>query len=154
MNSAHYADLQLIQRQLDRTSNDRQGVELGHSRGDVNLVSGKDNVAQAIMNRLLTRQGELANLGHPDYGSRLHHLIGEPQTPRTRALAELYVRECLAQESRITEITRFVIQPQNRDPASRSILNIDLHLTLVDNDTGSTETLQLETLQLLVPVAL
>ena len=72
--------------------------------GDVDITIGRDNLVQAIINRLLTRRGELATLGHPDYGSRLHELIGELNNLRLRVLAELYIRDCLAQEIRIEKI--------------------------------------------------
>ncbi|MGV2388060.1 MAG UNVERIFIED_CONTAM: hypothetical protein LVR29_06225 [Microcystis novacekii LVE1205-3] len=38
--------------------------------GDLGAIEGQTNLRQAILNRLLTRKGELAKLGHPDYGSR------------------------------------------------------------------------------------
>jgi phage baseplate assembly protein W len=84
---------------------DRLSVDIQASRGDLKLVTDRDNLAQAIINRLLTHQGELSELGHPDYGSRLNQLIGQPNNRRTQALAELYIRESLAAESRIKEIT-------------------------------------------------
>ncbi len=40
-------------------------------------------------------------LGHPDYGSRLHELIGEPNNERTRELVRLYAKECISQEPRV-----------------------------------------------------
>ena len=39
---------------------------------DFRAVAGHDNLAQAVVMRLLTPRGELTPLGHPDYGSRLH----------------------------------------------------------------------------------
>jgi phage baseplate assembly protein W len=46
-----------------------------------------DNLKQALLLRFLTPTGELALLGHPDYGSRLSELIGElnNETNRNRA---------------------------------------------------------------------
>src|SRR2546423_3478452 len=54
---------------------------------DMNTYEGVDNLVQALLLRFLTPVGELATLGHPDYGSRLHQPIGEPnhQTHRNRA---------------------------------------------------------------------
>ena len=43
---------------------------------DAGAVSGRANLAQALVLRLLTRQGALTGLGHPDYGCRLTELIG------------------------------------------------------------------------------
>jgi phage baseplate assembly protein W len=74
--------------------------------GDLKKSHGRQNLGQAILHRLLTRKGELAELGHPDYGSRLHELIGEPNNSRTRDLVRLYAKECIAQDPRIHEIVR------------------------------------------------
>jgi phage baseplate assembly protein W len=65
------------------------------------LVSGDDNLAQAVMLRLLTPRGELAALGHPQYGSRLHELIGMPNTETKRNLIKLHILDALGQEPRI-----------------------------------------------------
>ena len=48
--------------------------------------------------------GELAALGHPDYGSRHHELIGEPNVERTRNLIKLYVLQALRREPRIEKV--------------------------------------------------
>lgn len=74
------------------------------SRGDLEIAAGRVNLGQAIIHRLLTRRGELNDLGHPDYGSRLHELIGEPNNSRTRELVQLFTKECISQESRVGEI--------------------------------------------------
>ena len=68
-------------------------------------------MAQAILNRLLTRRGELTALGHPNYGSRLHMLLGEPNNARTCARAELYIRESLAAERRLAETVDITFAP-------------------------------------------
>jgi phage baseplate assembly protein W len=67
-------------------------------------AAGLDNLRQAIEIRLLTPKGELAALGHPDYGSRLPDLVGRPNTETSRNLAKLYVIEALKQERRIQKI--------------------------------------------------
>src|SRR5947209_14155752 len=56
------------------------------NRLDLQVVSGTDNLAQAVLMRLLTPRGELAALGHPEYGSRLHELVGRQNTATTRNL--------------------------------------------------------------------
>jgi phage baseplate assembly protein W len=71
---------------------------------DVSRSSGRDNLRQAIEIRLLTPKGELAALGHADYGSRLPELVGQPNTETTRNLAKLFVIEALKQERRIQKI--------------------------------------------------
>jgi phage baseplate assembly protein W len=79
--------------------------DLGVSRtGDFDTVRDEDTVIQAIRNRLSTRRGELTELGHPDYGSLLETVIGEPNTEDTHRIIETLVRDCLQQESRIENI--------------------------------------------------
>lgn len=70
-------------------------------QSDLATVEGIDNLRQAIVNRLLTRRGELAPLGHPEYGSRLYELIGRPNSATQRNLAKLFVIEALSREPRI-----------------------------------------------------
>jgi phage baseplate assembly protein W len=81
------------------------GLLVGGSRRrvegfDLGLVSARNNLAQALILRLLTRVGELAPLGHPDYGSRLTQLIGGLNDETSRNLARLYTIEAIAQEPR------------------------------------------------------
>jgi phage baseplate assembly protein W len=119
-------DLKLTRRSFDQEVSDREKVDLQSSiGGDLQTVSGQANLAQAIINRLLTRRGELTRLGHPNYGSRLHQLIGEVNNNRTRGLAEIYIRECLAQESRIEEIRFIKFKPPSRG-MDREVLEVTL----------------------------
>jgi phage baseplate assembly protein W len=110
-----FLDLMLTRREPGRLIADRDGVDLQTDRQDLASVEGRANLVQALLNRLHTRQGELASLGHPDYGSRLYQLIGELNNERTRLRAELYIRECLAQESRIQESVEVVFRPPDRN---------------------------------------
>jgi phage baseplate assembly protein W len=93
------------------------GADLTVSRaGDLQLVGGRENLGQAIMHRLLTRQGELAELCHPRYGSRLHELIGQPNNERTRDLVRLYAKECILMERRVREIAGIKVTTYAGDP--------------------------------------
>lgn len=89
------------------------GVDLlVNKKGDLQTVSGRENLGQAILHRLLTRRGELGATGHPDYGSRLHELIGEPNNERTRELVRLYAKECIMQEARVQDIKSLNVSVQ------------------------------------------
>jgi phage baseplate assembly protein W len=94
-------------------------------RRDLALASGLDNLRQAIEIRLLTPKGELAALGHPDYGSRLPDLIGAPNTETNRNLAKLYVIEALKQEPRIQRIVAVDVVPA---PGERQLIRIFLRM--------------------------
>ena len=77
---------------------------------DLGRVTGRRNLEQAIILRLLTPRGELAALGHPEYGSRLHELIGTPNTETTRNRMRLFILETLQQERRIAEIVEVTVE--------------------------------------------
>ena len=92
---------------------------------DLALVSGRDNLGQAVLMRLLTPRGELAELAHPEYGSRLHELIGRPNTETTRNLARLYILESLQQEPRIEKVLEVVVAPS---PGTRDRVDVRLRV--------------------------
>jgi phage baseplate assembly protein W len=95
---------------------------------DVHVVRGLANLVQSLIVRLKTERGELSPLAHPDYGSRHHRLIGEPNTEGNRNLIKLYVLECLRQEPRLDAIRRVDVKPgqgrENRD-------KVDITVTVV-----------------------
>lgn len=128
-----FKDLQLNWRRFNRMASDRDYVDLSVAPGgDLQTVSGRANLAQAIINRLLTRKGELSRLGHPNYGSRLYQLTGELNNNRIRGLAEIYIRESLAQERRIEEVSWIEFQPPSRG-IDRNLLLIRIGVKPVGN---------------------
>lgn len=133
MPDPYHQDLWLTRRRIYQWTSDRDNADLNVAAGDVMAISGRENVAQAILNRLYTRQGELSELGHPDYGSRLYELVGELNNTRTRALAERYIRESLSQEPRIQEVAAVEIAPPSRG-FDRDQLRITLTLKLVGDE--------------------
>jgi phage baseplate assembly protein W len=96
---------------------------------DLSVVSGKANLVQSLILRLKTERGELANLGHPDYGSRHHQLIGEPNTEGNRNLMKLYVLECLRQEPRLEAIQKIDVQP-GQGRINRDKVDITMTVTM------------------------
>lgn len=76
---------------------------------DITRISGRDNLRQAIMMRLLTPIGELADLGHPTYGSRLPDLVGRLNNETGRNLVRLYIMESLQQEARVAKVEKIVV---------------------------------------------
>lgn len=78
---------------------------------DLATVSGYRNLAQAVIIRLLTPRGELAPLGHPEFGSRLHELVGKPNNTAHRALMKLFILDSLSAEPRIKPGTKVAIEP-------------------------------------------
>jgi phage baseplate assembly protein W len=99
---------------------------------DFSLSSDLDNLRQAIEIRLLTPRGELAPLGHPEYGSRLPDLIGSPNTETTRNLAKLYVIEALKQERRIQKIVAVEVSPA---AGERHLIRVFLQVLPIEPQT-------------------
>jgi phage baseplate assembly protein W len=99
---------------------------------DLDTWSSVDNLVQALFLRFLTPAGELAILGHPDYGSRLHELIGELNTETNRNRAKLYVLQALAAEPRVQKVLSVKVTQSKRD---RTQMDVDVSLLAIDSDT-------------------
>ena len=113
-----------VQDQETRTSAGGRIVRLR----DLSVSSDLDNLRQAIEIRLLTPKGELAALGHADYGSRLPDLIGQPNTETNRNLAKLYVIEALKQERRIEKIVAVDVTAA---PGQRQLIKVFLKVQAI-----------------------
>jgi phage baseplate assembly protein W len=92
---------------------------------DFRTIEGRDNLGQAVIVRLLTPRGELTPLAHPDYGSRLHELIGPQNTETARNLVKLHILESLAAEPRIDEVVELSVTPA---PRTRDRVNVLLRV--------------------------
>lgn len=100
--------------------------------GDVDLARGNDNIVQALRLRLLVRKGELAPLGWPDYGSRIHELIGEPDNRRTQLILMAHARAAISADPRVVDIPTIeaLVLPGNRD-----VVRLNLSITLIAQQT-------------------
>jgi len=114
--------------ELDQTMLLRTEIEIG-GKGDLQTVTGRDNMVQAIRNRLGTRVGELDELGHPDYGSYLDMIVGEPNIPDTHRIIEALVRDCLNQDPRIESILDVRVGASDEDKRlGRVMINVDIRI--------------------------
>lgn len=68
---------------------------------DLAVLDDRQNLAQALLVRLLTPRGTLTGLGHAAFGSRLGELIGRRKTEELRNLCRAFVLEAIAQEPRV-----------------------------------------------------
>ena len=84
--------------------------------GDLETIGEKYNLAQAITMRLNTMQGELTDLGHSSYGSRLYELVGEPNNERTRELVRLYALESVNRDPRVEEVVGISVKALKGNP--------------------------------------
>ncbi|MEM7586322.1 MAG: hypothetical protein AAF560_23220 [Acidobacteriota bacterium] len=99
----------------------RLALAEGPTATDLATIQGRDNLAQAIWLRLAVARGELAHLGHPQFGSRLHQLVGRLHSASTHALARAYVRQALREEARIARLGAVEVEPRAGDPAGLAI---------------------------------
>ena len=100
--------------------------------GDLDLAVGVDNIVQALTLRLLVRRGELARLGWPDYGSRLHELIGEPNIRRTHVRLMAYAREAVEADPRVAEVHQIRAHVL---PGERDVARLELEVLVIDRPT-------------------
>ena len=75
-----------------------------NAQGDFKTVSGVDNAAQAVYNRLMTKLGELDPFGYTNYGNQSHEVIGDTDIEVAKELIILYTTVCLLQEPRVSDI--------------------------------------------------
>jgi phage baseplate assembly protein W len=86
---------------------------------DLATARGVENLQQALVLRLLTPLGALKELGHANYGSRLHELIGAENVEAAALRARAYVLQAIAQEKRVAEILSLEILPITPDAPDR-----------------------------------
>jgi len=98
------------------------------SSGDLRMTTGAENIAQALSMRLRVRTGELTRLGFPDYGSRLHELLGEPNTQRTRLLLLAHARNAVEQDPRVVEVASAAATVL---PGERDVVRLSLDVALI-----------------------
>ncbi|HND32599.1 MAG TPA: DUF2634 domain-containing protein [Myxococcota bacterium] len=92
------------------------GVDLDLMRGEPQLVEGLDNLGQALALRLLTAEGELRELGHPRYGSRVRELCGESLDRPNLELLRRRVRQSLKRDSRVLDVLDVTVTPRAGAP--------------------------------------
>lgn len=131
------ADLRLLD-DLGNQDDRGRGADLstlrraGTGEHDLEAVAQLDNLRQALLLRFLTHQGELALLGHPDYGSRLHELVGLPNTESTRNRAKMFALATLAAEPRVEAVLSVDVRAH---PGDRSRVDIDARLRTLHADS-------------------
>lgn len=116
------SDLQIVER--------AGGLDLQPAAGgDLALAVGNDNIAQALALRLAVRKGELALLGWPDYGSRLHELLGERNNTRTHLKLMAFARAAIEQDPRVREVSAVEARVL---PGEREVVRLLLEIRLID----------------------
>jgi phage baseplate assembly protein W len=101
-------------------------------KGDLDTLEDYDDLAQAIIIRLSTDEGELYDIGHADYGSHLYEVVGELNNEVTRKRIQSIIRECLFQEPRIQEVVSVNVLTDHKDPHR---LDIEITVLPIDSKT-------------------
>lgn len=70
--------------------------------GDFALVSGRENLKQALVHRIITDPGEL--MFHPGYGCKIQRRRGNKNAPVAMLLGRMDVQDALEQEPRLKRI--------------------------------------------------
>lgn len=137
MNEQWGIDLRLL-RNLEYQNDRDRGRDLSTiqrpetEKFDLEKQSGVDNLKQALLLRFLTQIGELAPLGHPNYGSQLFKLIGELNNETNRNRAKMYVLKALQAEPRVKEV-QYIRVTQSRAEPTR--MDIEVQLLPIDSNT-------------------
>jgi phage baseplate assembly protein W len=87
-------------------------------------VGGLDNLRQALTVRLLVDRGELAGLGHPNYGSRIRELLGQTLDRANRELLRRYVQQALRQDPRVADVLAVSVVPHADQPNAVEVLAV------------------------------
>jgi phage baseplate assembly protein W len=123
------------QRDLRVVFNSEGLADLSVESADIQTITSADNLAQALTLRLIVHRGELTDLGHPRYGSRIPDLIGEPMDRENLGLLRRYVRKTLLSDPRVAEVLRLdlhlqptgvveveaVVKPVSADPLTLKV---------------------------------
>ena len=130
-------DLRLLgnlERQETRTRGSDLAVRVRPETGgtDFATLGEVENLEQALLLRFLTPVGELAALGHRDYGCRLHELIGERDTEANRNKAKLFVLQSLGAEPRVEKVIDVTVKSNRRRPGR---LDIAAKVKVLGHDT-------------------
>ena len=111
-------DLRLVER--------TGGLDFIGASGDLDLAEGVPNISQALKLRLQVRRGELTPLGWPNFGSRIHEMIGEPNNERTRTILMAYARSAIEQDPRVAQVVDVRATPD------RNEVRIEMDILLIN----------------------
>lgn len=98
------------------------GTDLRHEKdfkkttsgGDLQTISGLDNMKAAILRRIMTLPGEVIH--RPEYGAGLPIYRNAPNTPDTRRQVAAAIEEQLRRDSRIEDVSAVSFSNTDTDP--------------------------------------
>lgn len=89
---------------------DDDGNHKSDNYSSMETVSGIPNLEMQLRHRLMTVRGELASLGHPDYGSYIPLIIGKINDDMWLERAKLEARIAILEDPRVEKIGRMRVQ--------------------------------------------
>jgi len=89
---------------------DDDGNMIPDGAGDIAVISGTDNLLMQLRHRLMTVKGELAALGHPQYGSYLPLIVGRAGTPVWYERARVEAIITLLDDPRISNVENATLE--------------------------------------------
>lgn len=107
-------------------------IDLANGVSGLEAISGIDNLAQALTLRLLIDQGELTDLGHPLYGTRLREILGATMDRANLELMRRYVRQTLLSDPRVAEVVQVKVSIR---AASLGIVDVEAIITAVGGES-------------------
>lgn len=90
------------------------------SSGDLDVISGLDNLREAVLRRMLTRPGSLVH--RPDYGVGLVDFKGAPVTLTTKRQLATRIREQLTLDPRIDRVVSVSVSSEDATPETITIV--------------------------------
>jgi hypothetical protein len=96
-------------------------------KGDFVMVCGLDCASQSIRNDLLTKYGELAELGHTDHGNKSFYWLNFTDINVAIAHVLIYTEECLNKQPLVDEILELTPEYDNIS----GVLTVKIEVRLV-----------------------
>lgn len=82
----------------------RKGLLEADESGDIQIISGRENLKQQLVHRVETDKGAL--LFHPEYGCSIRRILGVINGPTAAILGAQYVKSALLSDFRVSEVTK------------------------------------------------
>ncbi len=95
------------------------------SGGDIQSISGFDNIREAILRRIVTEPGTLIH--RPGYGIGLKHFQNAPMTLATQQEIAKRLQEQLTRDSRIASLLSVSVESEDRTP-EKAVINLSVKL--------------------------
>ena len=113
----------------DSLLTERLGVLQNDEKGyTFERVSGLANLRQSLVLRILTRRGTL--LMHPNYGSRLVDMLGQPMTPELLSEVAVELSRTITTDSRVADCKI------TKSQLTYDEIFINANITPIDYDTA------------------